>query len=352
MDASWPPTVFSFGTLELERDPLLPLPRLIFRASGHRIDDAGISQLFASIEGYLGLNIPFTVLYDLRTCPMPSRKQISTAQAWGKVHKQKIDTLIQGIAIVISSAFARSTVNMILAMTKPAQPCSLVADEAAAFAFARDKCTEVRQWVNEKKDPKKKRHRGASAVGIEEDVHDASDGRVSSDPSTAPPVVRKPSRKKMVNWADGSTARAKDARREAVTTTAMASVRVQAMRPLPAGSDLPARRAHTLNAMQAVTMPDASRCYALLARMSGCGLLCGSGGGVHDGGRDASLRPTHGPSVPLPPAYISAGGSTAHAMYHQGSEERSHQRVPSHMPAAPTSGIISRLISRRPTTQP
>ena len=58
---------------------------------------------------------------------------------------------LQGVAIILSSIIVRSVVNLVLTLTQPPQPNGCFSDEAAAFAFARDKCTEVKVWTPARK---------------------------------------------------------------------------------------------------------------------------------------------------------------------------------------------------------
>ncbi len=98
------------------------------------------------MDAVLARGEPITIAYDLRECSLPSRKQIGVALKWIGANSELLDRHLQGIAIVLSSIMVRSIVGFVLGLTQPPQPHGVFADETAAFEFARDRCTEVRQW--------------------------------------------------------------------------------------------------------------------------------------------------------------------------------------------------------------
>jgi len=148
------PVEFGIGTMILEEDPNLAIPRMIIRTEKKPVTDEGFSKMFEAMSMVLDRGQPFTALYDVRNCRLPGRKQITIGQDWGQKNNKRLNQLLQGIVILNSSAITRSTVNMILAICKPPQPCGLFGDEDAAYAFARDKCSKVRVWS--KKDKKRR----------------------------------------------------------------------------------------------------------------------------------------------------------------------------------------------------
>ena len=119
------------------------------RRGAHAIDaqgQAGAAERLRRARGE-----PLTILWDVRNCSIPSRAQIKIALDWIGANSHLLDKHLQGIAVCLSSLIVRSILNFILSITKPPQPNGVFADEAEAFGFARDKCTEVREWVGRKK---------------------------------------------------------------------------------------------------------------------------------------------------------------------------------------------------------
>ena len=102
--------------------------------------------MFQAASDALDRGEPFTVLVDARTCSLPSRSHLKAGTAWAKTAWPQVERLVQGMAVLLSGAMMRSTVNMMLQMGKPNQPTLITSREADAFAFARDRCTEARVW--------------------------------------------------------------------------------------------------------------------------------------------------------------------------------------------------------------
>ena len=145
------PVDFGFGQVTLEQYPELTVPRLNVRAVKMPIEDAGIETLFGVLDDVLARGQPLTILWDVRHASIPSRKQIGVALDWIGANSHLLDKHLQGVAIVLSNMIIRSIVNFVLHLTQPPQPNGCFADEPPAFAFARDQCTEVREWVGKKK---------------------------------------------------------------------------------------------------------------------------------------------------------------------------------------------------------
>ena len=151
MTAVLGPVDFGFGEVTLERYPELTVHRLHVRAVKEPIEDGGINTLLTTLDEVLARGEPLTILWDVRNCSIPSRAQIKIALDWIGANSHLLDKHLQGIAVCLSSLIVRSILNFILSITKPPQPNGVFADEAEAFGFARDKCTEVREWVGRKK---------------------------------------------------------------------------------------------------------------------------------------------------------------------------------------------------------
>jgi len=110
------PLDIGMGTLVLEEEPGLALPRMIVRTEKKPISDASVRAFFSAMDVVLARGRPFTAVYDLRKCSLPSRKQIAVGQEWGHTNHKALNALLQGIAIINASTLMRSTVNMILAV--------------------------------------------------------------------------------------------------------------------------------------------------------------------------------------------------------------------------------------------
>lgn len=137
---------FGFGQLIFEQLPELAMPRLVIRLVKKPWDNAKTRTLLEGVSTVLSRATPFTLLFDVRTCCLPSRSQIGVAREWIRTHYDTIQEQLQGIAILLTSVMVRSTVNMLLSMAKPAQPNGVFAKEADALHFARDRCAVVRVW--------------------------------------------------------------------------------------------------------------------------------------------------------------------------------------------------------------
>jgi len=187
---------FGFGTLKLEEDPRLPLPRLIVRAAKKPIDNEGFRRVLEMTSSILEREQPFTILYDVRSCTLPNGKQIKIAQRWGALHSKRLNAMLQGITILISGVVVRSSIQMILGLCTPPQPYGIFADDEAAFAFARDKCTRVQVWSK-----KKRKNAENAAAGFEAKPKHVSfketSARAAPKPADATPIDRSPGTKRI-----------------------------------------------------------------------------------------------------------------------------------------------------------
>jgi hypothetical protein len=146
----------AFCDVTFEQYPELAMPRLNLRATkGSSIDDAGMAEVLAFLDTVLARGEGFTILWDVRNAPVPSRKQINLALDWISINSELLDTRLQGIAVCLSSLVIRSVVQLVLSVCQPPQPNGVFSDEPQAFAFARDKCTELKQWVGRKKNKRR-----------------------------------------------------------------------------------------------------------------------------------------------------------------------------------------------------
>jgi hypothetical protein len=159
------PVETPFATVTLEQFEELAVPRLLIKTRMGKIDEEGIAQVLATLDMALARGHPLTIAYDLRTAPIPSRKQIGIALDWIGKNAPLLDVQLQGVAIVLSSPIVRSVVNFVLLLTQPPQPNGCFGDEAVAFAFARTKCSEIRVWVGAGKAKQLQRQASEAPLG-------------------------------------------------------------------------------------------------------------------------------------------------------------------------------------------
>ena len=167
------PVDVGFATITLEACDDFAVPRLHVTAHhGSPITDEGVARTFETWDMILARAEPLTVLYDLRGASTPSRKQIGVGSDWIRNNSSLLDRYLQGIAIMLSSFFVRSVVSLILHVFPPPQPNVTCSDEGDAFAFARDKCTVIKEWVSEAKKRKQVKRGHERGAG---DATDATD---------------------------------------------------------------------------------------------------------------------------------------------------------------------------------
>ena len=161
------PLDFGFGILTLEKYDELAMPRLNVKAVNVPITDESMIGVLSGLDTILARGEPLTIMYDLRNAPLPSRKQINIGLDWIAANSHLLDKHLQGIAVIISSFIIRSIVNFVLHLTQPPQPNGCFADEPAAFNFAKEKCTEIKQWVGSKKLKRQKSHGTSNLQGLD-----------------------------------------------------------------------------------------------------------------------------------------------------------------------------------------
>lgn len=131
------PVDFGFGMLTVDDPPECALPLMTVRFVKGPVSDAALARLFEAIEAVLALKIPFVALFDVRSCSLPGRAQISKLTTWAKVSWEPLETYLSSFAIVISSTLMRSTINMVMKVSRPRQPHGVFTKLADAEAFAR-----------------------------------------------------------------------------------------------------------------------------------------------------------------------------------------------------------------------
>ena len=135
------PVDFGFGRVTFERHPELGLPRMSITFARKSIDTTGIAQMLGAIDAVLALAQPFSILFDARSCTLPSRSHTRLVSEWTRKNWTQLEQLVGGFAILLSSLVMRSTVNMLISVGRPTQPHGVFTKDRDAFAFARDKCT-------------------------------------------------------------------------------------------------------------------------------------------------------------------------------------------------------------------
>lgn len=306
------PLNFGFGTLTLEEHPMLTMPRLVLRGVSKPIDDEGLARLLRTAEEVLERDQPFTILYDIRTCSLPSRKQIGMGTEWGKVNNKRLNRTLQGIAILMTNPITRTTVNMILTLCRPQQPCGIFGDDKSALHFARDKCKEAFIWSKKKGNMKRQLGPVSSPPLVKRPTIEDLDrhNRESTPPRGAPSLAKTDSATSGTSTASRNSGAAlspnalrvyQATQRSAIVVAGAPRVRVQMgelhkstangedvsgrtlMKRLASKGNLEANQhqgvamnqKQAAAAAQTVAMPSASGCSMILARLSGCGLICG-----------------------------------------------------------------------------
>ena len=179
----------------IETCPEFTVPRLCIRGRKvERIEDSDLEKLCAALDAAFALERPMTILWDVRSVSLPSRRQINLGLEWIAANSHLLDMYLQGIAVILSSFLVRGILNFVLALTQPPQPNGCFADDQEAFAFARDKCTEVKVWVGQSKLKKKlaaaeKAGRLPSARGLPENALPVTPRTSEADASKVQPAA-------------------------------------------------------------------------------------------------------------------------------------------------------------------
>jgi len=85
------PVELGYATLVLSHEAEHALPRL--RLTGHKqpMTDEGVERGLAVIGDVLKRKEPFTILWDVRSCTLPSRQQLRIGTEWARTHKPELD---------------------------------------------------------------------------------------------------------------------------------------------------------------------------------------------------------------------------------------------------------------------
>lgn len=148
-------TRVSFTEISLERGGGLKLPRLVIKARNNKATDADLDTALAAVKAILDRKLPMTVHYDVRDVSMVlSASQLWKGIAFTREHGRKLDALLQCISATLNPGLLHATVSFFIRVNSPPQPVHVGTDEAAALHFVREHCRVVRDWKQERNQPK------------------------------------------------------------------------------------------------------------------------------------------------------------------------------------------------------
>lgn len=109
------PVELGYASLVLRQEADYALPRLRLTARNDQpMTDEGVVRGLAVIAEVLQRKEPFTILWDVRSCCLPSRQQLRIGTDWARTHKPELDTYLAGIGILQSSRIVRAVANLVL----------------------------------------------------------------------------------------------------------------------------------------------------------------------------------------------------------------------------------------------
>lgn len=85
------PVELGYATFVLSHEAEHALPRLRLSARKQPMTDEGVVRGLAVIGDVLKRKEPFTVLWDVRSCTLPSRQQLRIGTEWACTHKAELD---------------------------------------------------------------------------------------------------------------------------------------------------------------------------------------------------------------------------------------------------------------------
>lgn len=190
----FPPVDFGFGTLKLERLTGLPVPRMTLSWRKDKIDTAGVRQMLAAIDAVLDTGERLFVLFDARSCTLPSAAHRKLVTLWSREKWDLLEERVHAFAVLLTSMMIRSTVNMMLSVGKPTQPHGVFAKEADALAFARTKCGSASGGaVAAPRSPPRAHDETQSIVGTRRPSA-ASSSKPTTSTKSAKPTAKSPAR--------------------------------------------------------------------------------------------------------------------------------------------------------------
>lgn len=153
------PVSMSCGQAYLEQRPDLALPRMVIVALDPPVTDESIENFLAFLDEVLmaGGEVPFSICWEVRGGAFPSMKQFQRVQQYlGQPGRTEAwDSRVQGNAAVITNRFLRGTARLMASIARPPQPSHVGSTAESALSWARDTCTEARDYTSIKKQRKR-----------------------------------------------------------------------------------------------------------------------------------------------------------------------------------------------------
>ena len=132
------PVELGFVSITMMHDSGFALPRLAFTAHGGvALDDEGVATGLGVIGTVLEHEKPFTILWDLRSCCLPSRAQLRYGFEWAAAHGPELDRYLAGIGILLTSRVVRVVADLVIRVTRPPQPVCFGREQERVDEFAR-----------------------------------------------------------------------------------------------------------------------------------------------------------------------------------------------------------------------
>jgi hypothetical protein len=88
------PVELGYCSIVLSHEAEYALPRLRLTAHKQPMTDAGVVRGLAVIGEVLQRKEPFTILWDVRSCSLPSRQQLHIGTEWARTHKPELDKYV------------------------------------------------------------------------------------------------------------------------------------------------------------------------------------------------------------------------------------------------------------------
>lgn len=118
-------TLFSSACVEVTLDTATR--RLTLRALDAPIDDTSVSTMFSVTEALLEENAPFSTLWDVRRCRIPSAAVTWRCIKWAVLNKRNLDRLNTQLDVLCDKRLT-GTVRLVLLAFGPRCPTSVTAE--------------------------------------------------------------------------------------------------------------------------------------------------------------------------------------------------------------------------------
>lgn len=125
-------------------------PPFLQTAHDPPMTDAAIETFLEFLdEVFTQSDEPFSVLWNVRGGAFPTIAQFKTVIAWLDKDDRSTswDRRVQGNAAIIRSPLLRAGARLMVSIAKPPQPSLVCNDEEKALQWARDTCSEAREWA-------------------------------------------------------------------------------------------------------------------------------------------------------------------------------------------------------------